>query len=229
MAKLKASMSSGDFETLDESLKSFYIKSGDAYILDAEGVEDVGGLKAKRDELLKELKSKGDLLKQFEGLDAEQAKKALAEMSKLEEKKLADKGKYDELLEKYKSDYDKQLSDAKSEKEQLFSNLKRERLTNFLIEKGVLPDRAKFALVELGEKIDLASDENGFSLKLKDGVGDAKELDAVVENLKTNSSFLFAASGASGSGASGSNSNGTGQDISKLSVVEKLNIANSQK
>ena len=116
-----------------------------------------------------------------------------------------------------------------AERERLLTNLKRERLQNYLVEKGVLADRAAYAFVDIGEQIELASDDSGFSLKLKGGIGDAKELETVIESLKAKSPFLFSADGASGSGASGSNSNGTGQDISKLSVVEKLNIANSQK
>jgi hypothetical protein len=220
-----AKISKEEFEKLPESIKSLFVADGEDYISQTEAD---AALKAKNKELLEEVKKKNDFVKQFEGLDAEAARKALAELTKLEEKKLADKGKYDELLEKYKTEFETKLSAAETEKNQLFSNLKRERLTNFLIEKGVLPDRAKYALTELDEQIELASDEKGFSLKLKNGVGDAKEMDGVIEGLKTNSSFLFAPTGASGSGASGSNSF-KGQDVSNLSVVEKLNIANSQK
>ena len=208
MAKLKAKLSKTDFDALASELKDFYTATGDDYILDAEGVEDVTGLKNKIAELLKDGKSKSDLLKNFEGLDADAAKKALAEMATIEEKKLADKGKYDELLTKYKTDFETKLHDATKSREATLSAMKREKLENYLVKNGVLPDRAKYALADTDSLIDLVESENGFSLKLRDGTGDAKELDGVIENLKTGSAFLFAPSGASGTGGSGSGGSG---------------------
>ena len=129
-------------------------------------------------------------------------------MEKIEEKKLAEKGKYEELLTKHKTDFDTKLAEATKAREATFANLKREKLENFLVKNGVLADRAKYALADVDSLIDLAEDEKGFQLKLKDGTGDAKELENVISSLKTNSGFLFAASGASGSGGSGSDGSG---------------------
>ena len=112
---------------------------------------------------------------------------------------------------------------ATAKEQSLLANLKRERLQNFLVEKGVLADRAAYALVDIGEQIELASDDSGFSLRLKGGIGDAKELEAAVEGLKAKSPFLFAADGASGSGASGSdNSVGNTADLSGMDAKAKL-------
>lgn len=211
MAKLKAKVSKTDFEALDASLKGFYVAdaAGD-YVLDAEGVEDVSGLKNKIAELLKDTKNKGDLLKQFEGLDAEAAKKALEEMASIEEKKLAAKGEYETLLTKHKTEFETKLAEATKSRDTTLANLKREKLTNFLVKNGVIAERAKYALADIESLVDLAEGDNGFELKVKDGTGDAKELDGVISNLKTGSAFLFAASGASGSGASGSDASGSG-------------------
>lgn len=204
MAKLKAKVSKTDYDGLDDSLKGFYVASGDDYILDAEGVEDVTGLKNKISELLKDGKSKTELLKAFEGLDPEAAKKALEEMTRLEEKKLADKGKYDELLQKQKTESEAKINAANEANQKTLANLKREKLTNFLVQNGVLADRAKYALADVESLIDLSEGDNGFELKGKDGA----ELDGVITNLKTGSGFLFAASGASGSGATGTDDKG---------------------
>ena len=208
MAKFKYKITKDEFEKLEDSSKENYVASGDDYVLDAEGVEDVTGLKNKINELLKDAKNKSDLLKTFEGLDAEAAKKALTEMEKIEEKKLAEKGKYDELLTKHKTDFDTKLTAATEAHQKTLAGLKREKLENFLVKNGVLADRAKYALADVESMIDLAEGEKGFQLKVKDGTGDAKELETVITTLKTGSSFLFAASGASGSGASGSDASG---------------------
>ncbi len=211
MAKLKAKLSKTDFDTLDDLHKGFYVASGTDqmdYVLDAEGVEDVTGLKNKIAELLKDGKSKGDLLKAFEGLDAEAAKKALSEMEKIEEKKLAEKGKYDELLTKHKTEFETKLAAAATARETTLAGLKREKLENFLVKNGVLPDRAKYALADVESLIDLAEGEKGFELKVKDGTGLVGELDGLMATLKSGSAFLFAASGTSGSGASGSEGGG---------------------
>lgn len=200
-------ISKAEYDALPEGVKSLFTENGEGFISQTEADK---GLKEANDKLLSELKQKGDVLKQFEGLDANAAKIALDQMKKVEEKKLLDKQKFDEVLETYKTEYEGKLTAASSEKEQLLSNLKRERLTNFLVEKGVLPDRAKFALTEIGDGVELESNENGFTLKKSGGIGDVKEMDALVEGLKQNSAFLFKAETASGSGASGSNSSGGG-------------------
>lgn len=82
----------------------------------------------------------------------------------------------------------------------------------------MLADRAAYAFVDIGEQIELASDDSGFSLKLKGGIGDAKELETVVEGLKAKSPFLFASDATAGSGASGS---GTGGGTSTAKTMPK--------
>lgn len=205
---LKTKIGKADFEKLDETLKTLYIADGDGYKLDAD-YEDVTGLKAKRDELLKEIAETKKAMKAFEGLDPEAAKAALEKAAKAEEEGLAARGEYETLKRKLEERHADELSKATARENALLSNLKRERLQNYLVEKGVLADRAAYAFVDIGEQIELASDDSGFSLKLKGGIGDAKELETVIEGLKAKSPFLFAADGASGSGASGSGNGGS--------------------
>lgn len=220
-----AKITKEEFEKLPDSVKEIFVEHEDGYISQTEAD---AALKAKNAELLEEIKKQKKLFEKFDGIDPEKAKQALDELKKLEDKKLADKGKYEELLENYKAEYEKKLEAERREKEQFLSNLKREKLTNFLIEKGVLPDRAKFALAETLDLVELELGESGIKLKKAGGIGDAKELDSLIEEMKTSSAFLFKSESASGSGASGSNSNGGAADWENLSPEEKLNLANAQ-
>ncbi|MDQ3747978.1 MAG: hypothetical protein M3367_03020 [Acidobacteriota bacterium] len=210
MAKLKRNLTAEEFETIADSLKDLYVPTADGYLLDADDVEDVSGLKTALEKERRERREAKEALKQYEGLDPEDARKAVAEVSKIDEKKLLDKQKFDEVLENYRKDFDTELEKERREKQQLLTNLKREKLTNLLIEKGVLPDRARFALAEVDPQTEIVSDEGGISLKKKDGIGDAKELDEMVTGLREKSAFLFAPTNASGSGATQSNGNGNG-------------------
>jgi len=206
---LKTKISKADYDALNDILKTEYVQDGEGYKLDAD-YEDVEGLKAKRDELLKDLKAKQDLLKQFEGLDPAAAKEALDKLANAEEEKLTKKGEWDKLKEQLDLRHKTDLEKATAETKKILSNLKREKLTNFLVEKGVLPDRAKYLINDLDAQIELASDDSGFSLKKIGGIGDAVELEAILESTKQSSPFFFASIGASGSGASGSQGNSGG-------------------
>lgn len=64
---LKAKLTKAEFDALSEELKKAYKTVGDAYLLDAEGVDDVGELRRAKDraaQLAKELKEENDRLKQ---------------------------------------------------------------------------------------------------------------------------------------------------------------------
>lgn len=220
---LKTRISEADFAKLPEALQGEYIKDGDGYKLDAD-YEDVTGLKNKTAELLAEQKRLKDAMKAFEGLDPAAAKEALEKAAKAEEEGLAARGEFEQLKKKLEERHANELAAATAERDRLIGNLKRERLQNLLVEKGVLPDRAAYALVDINDQIELASDDSGFSLKLKGGIGDAKELDSVVESLKAKSPFLFSANGASGSGASGSERSGGSMNgnLAELPPTERL-------
>lgn len=102
---LKALLAEDDFKALDAALQGFYRKSDDgkSYVLDAEGVEDVRGLKSALDKMKAERKALDAKLKEvsdkFGDLDPEQARAALADLQKLQDKKLIDEGKVEELLQ----------------------------------------------------------------------------------------------------------------------------------
>lgn len=193
-----------EFETLPESLKAKFKADGDSYELIE---EDVDGLKKSKAEILEEKKriqAERDELAKFK---AERE----AEAAKAAEQDLEKKGKYEEAIAAKEKAWNERFEAEKAEKESLFADIKRERLTNELVKRGALADRAGYLVGELDAELELAKDEAGkFTLKKKGGIGDAAEFDSVIEAAKVKSPFFFAANGASGSGASGSGSGGGG-------------------
>lgn len=203
MAKLKASLSASDFSALDETLKTFYVQSGDNYVLDAEGVEDVEGLKKSKAQILQEKKDLQAKLDEMNKFKSEYEASKTAE----EEKRMKEAGEFAELEKKLRAKITETEEAYKQKEASLLNSFKTERLKNELTAKGVLADRAKYALADISEQVELVPGEQGFSLKVKNGIGDAKEFDALIDGLKQSSPFFFAANNATGSGASGSESN----------------------
>jgi len=204
---LKTRIAKGDFEKLSDELKKEYVPDGENYKLDAD-YEDVTGLKAKRDELLADLKAQKKLLEKYGDLDPDAAKKAIEDATSAANDKLKAEGEWDKLREQLETRHKQEVEKAIAEKSAIMSNLKREKLANALTEKGVLPDRVKYLLGELDGQIELASTDSGFQLRKIGGIGDATEFDAIIDGVKSTSPFFFAADNASGSGASGSDYKG---------------------
>lgn len=203
---LKTRLGKAEFEALDESLKSHYVQDGDNFKLDAD-YEDVTGLKAKNAELLAELKKKGDLTKQFEGLNPEEARAALEQLSKIEEDKLLSKQKFDEVLAKKEQAWKAQLEKESTEKQTILAGFKQKELALTLLNKGVRKEYLDLASLKLDGEIEVAAENGSLALKVRNGIGDSA-FDELVGGLKTNYPALFEPNGASGSGASGSQGSG---------------------
>jgi hypothetical protein len=123
---------------LGDEQQKLYRAAGDGYLLDAEGVEDVTGLK----KVLEEVKADRVKLReevqrirtQYADLDPEKAREALAELQKMHDKKLLDEGKVEELIlartERMRLDHenqvkarDRRLEEVESERKKLSSKL----------------------------------------------------------------------------------------------------------
>lgn len=205
MAKLKATLTQSEYDALTDSLKEIYTQSGENWLLDAEGVEDVSGLKAKNAELLAELKKKGTLAKQFEGLDPDEARRALDELTKIEEKKLLDRQKFDELLAKKEGEYAGQIKTLEERYARQFASSADTDLRLKLIANGVREDLAEEFAIVLKAKNLKAVDENGAIVWKSLDDTETIELDKFIPSLKdTGKAVFFKSSDASGSGASGS-------------------------
>jgi hypothetical protein len=202
--------------------------------IDNTKVIDAEAVLKKNQELLGELKKLRDKTREFEGFDFDRAKQALAEQEKLEHERLAKKGEFDKLLEQNKLAYEQRLDKEKTENERLKNTVKQEKLALTLIEKGVLPDRVNYLVKELAEQVELHTTESGFVLRKQNGIGDADEFNAMVEEFKAKSPFFFAAQVSSGTGGSGSQGTATAtgngrtmnkSEFRKLSVAEKYALA----
>lgn len=218
---LKRKLTKDEHSKLDASLQEFYAADGDDFVLDLDGDADDSATA----ELQKTIDAQAALLKAFKGLDPKAAKKALDDIRKFEQQKLADEGKYDELLAARQAEFDEQLLAATSARDTTIANLKREKLTNFLVANGVLPDRAKYALADVDSLLDLDETDGVFKLKAKNGTGADSELTKVITDLKASSAFLFAVSGASGSGASGSDASGAESKTMTRAAFDQLDPA----
>ena len=97
---LKAVLTKEEFDGLEDSLKKLYVEKDGKYLLDAEGVEDVSGLKSaleKERGTVKKLKA--DLqatVDKFKDIDPDKARDAQKKLQDLEDKQMMDEGKVEE-------------------------------------------------------------------------------------------------------------------------------------
>ncbi len=145
---VKAKITDEEYAASPDAVKAFYKKAeGGGFILDAEGVEDVRGLKSALEKERDGRKALDAKLKELEGkfqdLDPEAAREALAEIQKIRDQKLITEGKIEELLatrtealrkdfNTQKAAYDKQLDALKADNGKLTG-----RLEEVLIDSGI--------------------------------------------------------------------------------------------
>lgn len=223
---LKAKLTKAEFEKLAEPLKEHYKASGDDYILDAEGVEDVSGLKSAlqktkeaRDALKLQLEAEAE---KFKDIDPVRAREALKTLHELDEKKLVDKGEYDRLLKKRSDEFDVREAESQQKMADLNKRLDTYELINPVrdaaLKAGVLPKSLDLVLadmrvnsrVKLNDKrqvVVLDKDGDPTDISLEKYFGEVYKIDR--EN-------LYAGTGAGGSGAqSGTNGSGTGKTVTR--------------
>lgn len=147
---LKAFVKSLD--EIQESARAFYVEDGNGgFKLDAEGVEDVTGLKNSLTAVREELKTLKSDYSKYKDLDPEKAREALKKMEELEDKGLLDAGKVDELVnrrtERMRMDFDSQVKALRGGVEEKDATIKTlsGRLETHLIEQGLIA-----AVMEVG-------------------------------------------------------------------------------
>ena len=171
---LKAFVKSLD--EIQESARAFYVEDGNGgFKLDAEGVEDVTGLKNSLTAVREELKTLKADYNKYKDLDPEKAREALKKMEELEDQGLLDQGKVDELVarrtERMRMDFDSQVKALKGsadEKENTIKSLS-SRLEKHLIEQGLIAAVMEVGVPKKSAIQDIASrgkgtwklDENG--------------------------------------------------------------------
>lgn len=228
---LKAKLAKVDFDKLEDPVKVFYKQAGDDYVLDAEGVEDVSGLKSA---LEKERKAAADAAKalkaeqeKYSGVDTEEYKRLKAEAESKENDELKSKGKFDEYIEKQNlkvkqlnEEWQKKLEAVQNE---LITFKVDNKLRDALVKGGVMTDRLDDA-VDLTKRVVKLNDKGDLQIFDKDG----SPLDASLETyakelLKEQKPWLYAASGAGGTGAqNGTSANGAGKKTRPRSDWDKM-------
>jgi DNA-directed RNA polymerase subunit F len=208
------------FETLPDEAKAYFIETGEGYDVPK---EDVTGLKNKNAELLAELKKRSDITKQFDGLNPEEARKALAEMAKLEEQKLLSKQKFDEVLAKREKEWGDKFGDIEKRYQQRFLSDADKDLQLKAVALGVREDAVEDFAILLKTKHLKPFDDNGTTVWKTHDETETVELEKFIPSLKESKAMYFKANNASGSGASGS------QGSSGIGGLKRSSMTKQQK
>lgn len=107
--KLKAFIKS--LADIPEALHGYYVADGEGFRLDAEGVEDVTGLKTALEKEREAGREALKKLKAYEGLDPEAARAAIENLEKLGQKKLIDAGEVEKVRKEISDAFGKQLTE----------------------------------------------------------------------------------------------------------------------
>jgi hypothetical protein len=196
---LKIKLGKAEHDALEEPLKSLYVADGENFKLDAD-YEDVTGLKAKRDELLRDLK---DLQKKFDGIDPEAAKAAMTELETARREKMTADELHAEDIKKLTKD----LETAKERSKALFKTQAERDLHLALANNKVRADKIEDAAIVLRAKHLKAVEEDGNPV-WKSQSGETVNLNEFLTGLRSTKGDWFEPSTQPGGGASGSGNNG---------------------
>lgn len=217
--KLKAFVSK--LEDVPEEYRAMYVQDGERFRLDAEGVEDVSGLKSA----LEKEKRRRRELEQATGddFDPEEFRRLKTEAAERARKDDEAKGNWAKLEQQLKDLHAKELAAARAEAQEalagLSTHLRDGNLTSALVKAGakkgmldlLVGHGAKFVDVRKvdGRFVPVVVDATG-TPKLADGAGTPMGIDGLVEQvLKAQYPDAFEGSGSSGGGASRSAAGGS--------------------
>lgn len=213
--KLKTVEVNGQTYALVQDGKPVYEDDGKEVAFDA--AEAMNNLRATRGEAMRHREAKETaerMLKAFEGLDAEAARKALDTVKGLDQKKLVDAGEIQKVRDEIAAEYRKQIAEKEQAFQQLDQRYKGEKLSaafsrsKFATEKlAIPPDLAEAAFArnfEFDQNGNLiAKDHQGVTIVSKATGGPAsfdEALEALV-NAYPNRDAILRGSGATGGGA----------------------------
>ena len=221
----KKSLTKAEWDALPEAKRKFfedeklYIPDGDNWKLDAEGIEDVSGLRSalqkERDAKALAEKARKDAEARLEGVDLGEYQALKAEKDKRETDDLAKAGKSEEIIQKLKDqhaaekkNWEAKLADKDRELDSVYID---DRLHKVFAEAGVLPDR-------LGDAVSLVrsrakrTDKGEMILFDEDGTTQLDISPEVFakEVFKEKKPWLYQASGTGGSGANGGGTGASG-------------------
>lgn len=216
MAKLAAVVDSID--AVPENLRDFYVEADGKFRLDAEGVEDVSGLKSTLEKLKRDAKEAKDALKRFEGIDPDEFQRFKQSAEEAEAAKLSE---VERIQKKYEREMEK-LNGELGKRQSFVERLTIENELNAAIEKaGILPEhrRAVRALLkEAGAKT--VAEGDGY----RGYLGDTPIAEYVAEWAKSDEAAYYVAAGDVPSGGGtppgGRSPGGKGDLASRIAAAE---------
>jgi hypothetical protein len=222
MAKLKAVIEK--LEDVAEPLRELYTKGEDGkFHLDAEGVEDVGGLKKALDSERKRAREFEKKLKDLpEGFDPEQYAELLKLQEEFKKGQLSDKQReeFDSLKKQLQDAHAKELGKRDERVKQLTAALEEQLITSRATQAiATAKGSIRLLLPHVRSQAKVVEQDGKFTAVIvdKDGhtrIGDKGQnltFEALVAEMKDQQDFAgaFEGSGASGSGALGNRGPGT--------------------
>lgn len=221
MAKLKAVVAKLD--DVPEKYRDLYTEKDGKFVLDAEGVEDVEGLRGNRDEILREKKKLEKKLQDFGELTPEESRELKKFREDEEERKATAAGEFEKVKGQMNEKHAKELTkkdDAIAKRDKALDRYIRRSAAQQAIADNegndlLLPHvLERLKLVEQGEEYGVqVLDENGNPQV--DSKGNAVSPKDLVASWKTVDKYKggFRGTGASGSGAENQPSAGSGSAV----------------
>lgn len=227
-------------ETVQEAHRSLYIQKDGKFFLDAEGVEDVSGLKSALEREREDRRKAREDLAKYKDIDPTKYQELLAKQREIEEKGLIDAGKIDELVaNRVQAMKEKLEGDLTSEKTK--SQTLQQRLEVLLIDSEVqreaLPIVVETAMDDVVRRArEVFTIIDGHSVPMRDGkviygedgVTPLKVKDWLAGLAKA-APHLFKQSQGGGANNNGGRGTGSGSsDLSNLPPSERLKLVRRQ-
>ncbi|OED34521.1 hypothetical protein AB832_07430 [Flavobacteriaceae bacterium (ex Bugula neritina AB1)] len=192
-------------DNIEESQKALYVKSGDGYQLDVDGLEDVTGLKNKRDELLTKNKALQKKAQEQEE-EARQAKEAAA-------KKAGDIEALEaSLIEKYES----KQKESQAQIDRLNAMIREEKIDKVAADiANEISTMPKLLGREIKDRLTIEEIDGKFQTRILDAEGklSALTIDELKKEFIDNNDYAGIIKGSKASGgqaATGGNNHGSG-------------------
>jgi len=189
--------------------------------------EKIAGLKANRDDVLREAKAAKERLRALEGVDPEEHKRLKAAAEEAEKKKLAAEGDWKAMEKQLVDKYEAQLVAERTEKSGILSSMEQ-----YLIDSAAVAELARHSdsprllLPHVKSVMKVVREDGQYSARVIDpvtgmvrigkGAGSTPmTLGELIEEMKGNAEYApaFRGTGSSGSGAAKSNAGGGGAKV----------------
>lgn len=238
MPKLKAVVAK--LEEVPEALRELYTEQDGRFVLDAEGVEDVGGLKSALQKQKDEVRKAREALAKYGGADPERVAELLAAAEEAERKQLQVKGDWEKRETQLQEQFKKTLGQkderiGKLERAIQRHAVQREAIAAITAAEGratlLLPHvERQLKLVEEGDEFAVVVVDGKGSPRIKDSAGHPMTVTDLVMEMKASEEFAaaFKGSGASGGGAQGGGGAGGRPGVIRRDDVKAI-AANADK